>query len=161
MEMTMIRAYAASDKAGCLAAFKSNVPLFFTEGEIAEFESFLDNLPVRSKNNEHGKRTWFFVVLSENKLIGCGGFGDKDNTNRVTLAWGLVHKDFHKKGFGEQLLKYRLEEIKKQYPAAPVFIDTTQYSYPFFEKFGFRTTKITNDFYAVGMHRYDMTLENE
>jgi N-acetylglutamate synthase-like GNAT family acetyltransferase len=156
---SLIREYIPSDKEACLAAFKSNVPLFFTEGEIAEFESFLDNLPVRSNINPHGKRTWFFVIESENKIVGCGGFGDKDNTDRITLAWGLVHKAFHKKGFGEKLLKHRLEEIQTRYPGASVFIDTTQFSYPFFEKFGFRTTKITNDFYAVGMHRYDMVLQ--
>ncbi|HTF05753.1 MAG TPA: GNAT family N-acetyltransferase [Bacteroidia bacterium] len=158
--MTMIREYVPSDKAGCLAAFKSNVPLFFTEGEIAEFESFLDKLGARSADAD-GWRTWFFVVESGNQIVGCGGFGDKDNSNRITLAWGLVHKDFHKKGFGEQLLKYRLGEIKKRFPEKPVFIDTTQFSYPFFEKFGFRTTKITDDFYAVGMHRYDMVLPGE
>ena len=42
---------------------------------------------------------------------------------------------------------------------APVLIDTTQFSYPFFEKFGFETTKITKDFYAAGMDRYDMVYE--
>jgi ribosomal protein S18 acetylase RimI-like enzyme len=40
-----------------------------------------------------------------------------------------------------------------------VGVDTTQFSYGFFERFGFKTTKITEDFYEKGMHRYDMIYE--
>lgn len=149
---TIIRPYHQTDRSGCVDAFKTNVPQFFTEDEITDFENFLVKL-------ESGTiQTRFYVVEENNTIIGCGGFGDKDNTGAISLAWGLVHKDFHKKGFGEKLLSHRLEQIKKYFPGVPVVLDTTQYSYGFFEKYGFVTTKITNDFYATGMHRYDMVL---
>jgi ribosomal-protein-alanine N-acetyltransferase len=105
------------------------------------------------------QRTRFFVVIADGIVVGCGGFGDKDNTGNITLAWGLVHKDYHKTGLGELLLLHRLEQIKLLYPSKPVGVDTTQFSYGFFERFGFKTTKITNDFYEKGMHRYDMIYE--
>jgi len=38
-------------------------------------------------------------------------------------------------------------------------MDTTQFSYSFFEKYGFKIEKITENFYALGMHRYDMVLK--
>ena len=62
-------------------------------------------------------------------------------------------------GCGEKLLIYRIEQIKLLKPKFPVIIDTTQYSCGFFEKYGFKVTKITNDYYEIGMHKYDMILE--
>jgi ribosomal-protein-alanine N-acetyltransferase len=152
---THIRIYTTADKEGCLAAFKSNVPLYFTQAEIAEFDHFLDTFMLKPE----GQRTRFFVLVANNIIVGCGGFGDKDNTGNITLAWGLVHKDYHKTGLGELLLTHRLEQIKLLYPSKPVGVDTTQFSAGFFERFGFKTTKITPDFYEKGMHRHDMIYE--
>lgn len=149
-----IRAYQTSDKQACLEAFESNVPRYFTKAEIADFDNFLDVFANKGGVN----KTYYYVVVFENEVIGCGGFGDKDNTNIITLAWGLIHQNFHKKGFGKELLIFRLEQIKEKYPNHILYIDTTQYSYGFFEKFGFEVTKITNDFYEKGLHRYDMQL---
>lgn len=148
-----IKEYLKADRIGCINAFKSNVPKYFTNEEILDFEAFLTRLE-SDKNN-----TQFYVIHYENKIIGCGGFGDKDNNGIISLAWGLVHQDFHKMGYGAMLLKYRIEQIKLLKPVCPVIIDTTQYSFGFFEKYGFKVLKITNDYYEVGMHRYDMTLE--
>lgn len=152
----LIRPYTKNDKEGCLEAFKSNVPLYFTEGEVKDFEFFLDNFLIRSMTEKLYIKTYYYVVELNHKILGCGGFGDKEGTDTITLAWGLVHKDFHKQGYGEKLLSHRLEAIQNLYPGAPVVIDTTQHSFPFFEKFGFVTTKITENFYADDLHRYDM-----
>lgn len=156
-----LRPYQPSDKEACLSAFKSNVPRYFTEEEIFDFESFLYRIETRDSIAQSPKQTHYYVISVNGLVVGCGGFGDKDNTREITLAWGLIHKDFHKKGFGAVLLKFRLQEIKKLYPAVPLVIDTTQYSYSFFEKFGFVTTKITKNFYAPGMHRYYMKLQKK
>jgi ribosomal protein S18 acetylase RimI-like enzyme len=147
----IIRDYTQADKNSCIEAFKSNIPVHFAQEEIADFEQFL----MRIEGADH--RTLFYVVVYDDKVVGCGGFGDKDNI--ISLAWGLLHKDYHKKGFGEKLLLYRLEQIKKLYPGFPLVLDTSQHVYGFFEKYGFRTTKITNDYYTIGMHRYDMVFE--
>jgi len=157
----MIRFYNESDKADCLAAFKSNIPFYFAAHEIADFESFLDTFKTRRFYADTNRRTSYFVVVVNDKVVGCGGFGDKDNTNTLTLAWGLIHKDFHMLGLGVSLLQFRLQEIKKHFPNEPVLIDTTQHAYQFFEKYGFKVSKITNDFYAEGMHRYDMVFNGK
>lgn len=152
----VIRPYNDTDKEACIAAFKSNIPKYFAEHELPDFESFLDTFKTRRFYADTNRRTSYFVVEVNERVVGCGGFGDKDNTNTLTLAWGLIHKDFHKHGLGISLLEYRLQEIKKHYPGEPVYIDTTQHTYQFFEKYGFKVTKITRDFYFEGMHRYDM-----
>jgi N-acetylglutamate synthase-like GNAT family acetyltransferase len=148
-----IKAYGTVDRMGCLIAFKSNVPEYFTTEEIKDFDAFLTRL------ESDGNKTRFYVMKYNDKIIGCGGYGDKDNTGIISLTWGLIHQDFHKQGFGKKLLLYRLDQIKMLKPRVPVLIDTTQYSYGFFEKHGFKTTKITPDYYEIGMHRYDMTFE--
>ncbi len=157
-EKTNIRAYKYSDKNSCMEVFKTNVPTYFTLEEVNEFERFLTKLndPQATDNPP------YYVMELGNKLIGCGGIGEKkgiDSIDSVTFVWGMVHRDFHKKGFGEQLLLFRLDEIKLQFPNKPVILDTTQFSYSFFEKYGFKTVKITENSYGEGMHRYDMILE--
>ncbi len=152
-----IRPYTPSDKIACIEAFKTNVPLYFTAQEAHDFEGFLKK--IATNDGQKTIETHYFVVVFEDKIVGCGGFGDKDNQDIITLAWGLIHNDFHRKGFGKALLLHRLQLIKQLYPYLPLIVDTTQHSYTFFEKLGFRTTKITPDFYAVGLDRYDMVFE--
>lgn len=146
---TIIREYCKDDLKGCMEAFVSNVPKFFTEQEIIDFENFLNRIL-------QAKHTKYYVILDGDTVVGCGGFGDKDAEGILTLAWGLLHQSYHKKGCGKKLLIYRLEQIKLLFPQLQLVVDTTQHSCGFFEKHGFVTTKITNDFYAQGMHRYDM-----
>ena len=153
---TQIRAYNAADRNSCLDAFVSNVPQFFTVGEVSDFESFLNRIELQQRSDLNAGKTHFSVVVHHDRVVGCGGFGDKDGNNIISLAWGLIHKDFQKKGLGKELFLYRLNEIKRLYSNASVVIDTTQFSAPFFERFGFVTKKVTNDYYAAGMHRYGM-----
>jgi len=151
----IIRAYRSTDKNECMEAFKTNVPKFFSDQEVFDFADFLERI-------EKGIDDIPFYVLSYNqKVIGCGGYAKDQNNAIFTLAWGLIHNDFHKKGFGEKLLSYRLEEIKRLYKNSSVIIDTTQHSAGFFEKYGFVTTKETENYYALGMHRIDMELKNK
>lgn len=146
--------YESKYKEGCMNAFKSNVPDYFVQEEIAEFENFLDKLV----KQDDLLSTYYFVLGTDDRIVGCGGFGDKEDTHSITLAWGLIHRDFHKIGLGKLLLEYRIRQFRQIYPDASLFLDTTQFTYTFFEKFGFETLNITEDFYAPGMHRYDMVL---
>lgn len=151
---TKIRKYEAADHNTCMEAFKTNVPKYFTEGEIGDFERFLLKLEDATVENNPP----YYVLELDGSIIGCGGFGEKDGVDAITFVWGLVHNDYHKRGFGEQLLVFRLAEIKLQNPGRQIILDTTQHSFSFFEKYGFETVKITENGYAEGMHRYDMVL---
>ncbi|WP_264529288.1 GNAT family N-acetyltransferase [Flavobacterium sp. N502540] len=150
---TTIREYLSSDYNDCIEAFKSNVPDYFASKEVQDFENFLERIE-KGKDNVR-----FFVVQYNQKVIGCGGFADMNDDSLFALAWGLIHKDFHGRGFGEKLLQHRIEQIRQINPEFSLIIDTTQYVKGFFEKHGFRTTKVTNDYYTIGMHRHDMILQ--
>ena len=131
----------------CLSIFKSNSPEFVDTTEESLFVSFLSR-----------KKLIYFTLFESNALIACGGYGYENKTDSITLCWGLVHNQFHKRGFGSRLLKYRLKHIMKNYPNTPITLDTTQKTYKFYERFNFKVDKITNDYYAKGLDRYDMSL---
>ena len=57
------------------------------------------------------------------------------------------------------LLEFRIQKIQSLSPQAQIKLDTSQYSYLFFDKMGFKLTAITRDFYGKGLDRYDMTFE--
>jgi predicted GNAT family N-acyltransferase len=153
---TNIRLYNPSDRNACMMAFRSNVPKYFTLEEINDFEHFLNQL----ENPEESDKTLYYVLELENRIIGCGGFSLKEKVDAVTFSWGMVHQAYHKKGLGEELLRFRIREIKTRFPGKQIILDTTQFSYTFFERYGFKTVKVTDNFYATGMHRYDMVLED-
>jgi GNAT superfamily N-acetyltransferase len=153
-----IQPFAEQHRAALLAAFQSNVPKFFTENEVADFEAFLDKFLAQTDDGKGFERIYYYVILENNVAIGAGGFGFQAEKQHISLIWGLVKHDFHKKGYGKTLLLHRLHQIKTLLPNIPIVIDTTQHSAPFYARFGFVTQKITLNFYAEGMDRYDMTL---
>jgi predicted GNAT family N-acyltransferase len=154
LENIQISKYTNNWRAACMNAFVSNVPEYFTEAEIAQFGEWLDLLQ-KGESASH-----YYVIASGNTLVGCGGFGYSVKDSAVSFAWGFVDRSFHKQGFGQLLLTYRLEKIKELYPDADIVLDTTQHSRTFFERYGFVTVKYTADGYAAGMHRYDMVLRD-
>lgn len=158
-QQTNIRKYEIADHSACMEMFLTNVPKYFTKEEVDEFDRFLAKLG----DPEALDNPIYYVMQLDDKLIGCGGFGEKngiDGIAAITFVWGMVDNSYHKKGFGEELLRFRLAEIKIQFPDWKVILDTTQFSYTFFEKYGFKTLKITENSYGEGMHRYDMVLED-
>ena len=158
-EKVHIRMYENGDKYACIQAFISNVPKYFTEQEITEFETFLDVYENKQIPNPQSQTTFYYVLLHQGKIIACGGFGDRYDDGHLTLTWGLVHQSYHKMGFGKDLLAYRLQAMKMKFKRFELCLDTTQYSFGFFEKFGFVTEKISANFYAKGLDRFDMVLK--
>lgn len=152
------RPYQATDFQACLEAFKSNVPQFFSDQEVLDFESFLNTNALFQGPENDKLNPNYHVVLSGNMIVGCGGFGYRLDSDEITLIWGLIHRDFHRQGFGREFLKFRLDKLHEIYPGRPVLIDTTQFSAPFFEKYGFERISRTDDYYSPGLHRIDMKL---
>ena len=130
------------------------MPLYFTQQEAEQFEQWLDHFRTKDENSVD----CYYVLEVNGLVVGCGGFGYLYTSKTATLAWGLVHRNHHKQGLGKQLFEFRISQIKTMFPEAEILLDTTQHSYSFFEKLGFKIEKITNDFYAKGLDRYDMKL---
>lgn len=126
---------------------QSNTPKFIDESEHSDFVDYL-------KRDDK----IYFVLLESNSVIACGGYGVNDAKTIAGMSWGLVHRDFHQKGFGSKLLQFRLDQIREKFPKAKIQLDTSQLTYPFFEKFGFVVKNITKDAWGEGLHKIEMVL---
>lgn len=146
------RPYTSADKAACLAIFWGNTPPFFGENEAVDFDDFLDRQPCP-----------YFVIEQDGEIVACGGYFVDEATRTAGLAWGMVRRDLHQQGIGKYLLFYRLYHIGTKYAGDDdhpftVLMDTSQHTRGFFEQVGFVVTSLTENGYAPGLHRLELTL---
>lgn len=153
----MIRVYLAKDKEQCIAVFESNLPKYFAQEELAPFIQWLD---VQGNNAgpaySNSEKDAYYVIEENGKIVGCGGFYLVKGAKKANLAWGMIHRAYHKKGFGTALYLYREKEIHAHYPEYTITLGTSQHTFPFYEKMGMRVVANFKNGYGVGIDRYDM-----
>lgn len=145
---TSFSEYHSVDFESCLAIFDSNSPNYFSSAEKQEFEAFLLDLP----------GPYLIVKHQKFGIVGCGGYAFNQKYKSADLCWGMVHSDFHKQGFGDALLQYRLACIKANPEIKAINLKTSQLTNHFFQKVDFETLNVVKDGFASGLHRYDMQL---
>ena len=126
--------------------FKSNVPVFFHTSEQVLFQDYL----LKEKIN------YYLLFNSNNKLVASGGYEVEEKPNTIVLTWGMVDSSYHKNGYGRSLTEFRLNSIYNNFPKSNIILNTTQKTFQFYEKFGFKLVSIKKDYYGVGLDRYDM-----
>jgi len=115
-----LRLYTPTDRDACLALSDSIVA-----AAREDFVAFLD---------QPGE---FYVAEHDGAVIACGGLDTRAQPPR--LQWGMVHRDWQRKGVGRLLLLYRLRELSRTAPDAEfVALATTLAAQGFYEKLGFR-----------------------
>ncbi|MEN5299608.1 GNAT family N-acetyltransferase [Brucella sp. TWI559] len=150
MTNLIARPYTVSDFNGCLAIFDSNVPTFFAAGEREEFCDFLIG-----KSGVEG----FYLVLTLNEdIIACGGLTIDAKKRQASLSWGMVSSEMHRKGIGTYLFKARLEQARHLQNIDELVLSTSQHSSGFYERLGFRVSKIMPNGFGPGLDCWDMTL---
>jgi len=150
--MMNIRPFLASDEEACVAIFNSIDDDFFAQLKEVDYRRWI----LRSLNTDNH---FYYAVEADGKIVGCGGFLIKEKGGEAIIAWGMVHPDQQKKGYGLALLDFRIEEIKKRLPSGTIITrDTTQQTFEFFEKKGFVVIKIQEGYHKKDLHRYDMEL---
>ena len=142
------REYEAADLEACLEVFDSNVPTYFTSGERAEFRSFLQALP----------GPYLVLTDAEGGIVGCGGYAINRETGSADLCWGMVRRELHGTGLGRLLTRLRIERSREDPHVSEIALHTSQHTAGFYERLGFRILSVTEDAYALGLHRYDMCL---
>ena len=147
-----IKKYSTSDYDQCVNIFKSNIPEYFAKDELSDFQKYLKNI---SKIKD-GWNDSFFILNRDKKIVGCAGLGINKAKKIATLSWGMVARNYHRKGIGSQLTKYRLNLLQSYKLDLKISLDTSQHSYLFYEKFGFKMVDIEHDGYEKGMHKYNM-----
>jgi [ribosomal protein S18]-alanine N-acetyltransferase len=158
---TQIRNYTPLDREACLCIFDGNTPLFFDPSERESLVNWLNAKDAERMAYSTNLAEPFYVLELDGGVVGCAGFYIPGHDKLANMVWGMVERNLHKKGLGRQLLEYRIGIVQQHYPDCRVLLDTTQHSYGFFERLGFRVTKITPDCYGPGLSRYDMVLDGE
>jgi hypothetical protein len=144
-----MRRYNPSDFEACVGVFGSNVPRYFGAAEFPEFAAFL------GQAHAH-----YWVVDIEGALEACGGVSGRDSVGR--LCWGMVHLSRHRTFIGSALLQWRLNELfRAPLDVQEVGIETSQWTAGFYERFGFKTTKITANGLALGLDSVVMALSRK
>jgi ribosomal-protein-alanine N-acetyltransferase len=156
MKAIRFRVYTSSDHESCVQIFSSNVPIFFDSIELEGFKSWLLSKDHGVKAHKTNVYESYSVVELKGLVIGCGGFYITENLTEARMAWGMINYNFHKKGIGRQFLEFRLRQIQQMNQVIPIALDTTQNTFRFFEKMGFKVTSIKKGYYTKGLDRYDM-----
>jgi ribosomal-protein-alanine N-acetyltransferase len=153
-----IRPYQSTDSEACLRIFDSNTPKYFDPAERAFLENWLTGKDEKRNSYKDNRAEHFYVLEVKEEVIACGGFYIPNSKPVGNMVWGMVHSSLHKKGYGRALFNYRVQEIQSLYPDCSIILDTSQHTYLFFEKLGFKVTEIQKDAYGPGLDRYDMVL---
>jgi len=158
----MIREYTSSDKEKCLAIFESNCPTFFDVAERDMFINWLDHQEdhqaiYKSPTYTNSEKDAYYVVEDPvNGIIGCGGLYILKNEKEARLAWGMIHRDFHRMGYGTALYHYRKEMIQKDWPDHILTLGTSQHTFSFYQKVGMKVVATIKSGYGPDLDRYDM-----
>lgn len=153
-----IRKYKPFDRSACIEIFNSNIEKYFDHSELVGFESWLDAQDRGVNAFKTSLSDHYYVYEVNNKVIACGGFYIYSNKPNASMTWGMVHNDYHKKGVGKELFEYRVNQVQEAYPQHTIILDTSQHTFKFFERFGFKVVNRTPDGYGNGLDRYDMIL---
>ncbi|MBT4370409.1 MAG: GNAT family N-acetyltransferase [Candidatus Marinimicrobia bacterium] len=132
----------------CIKIIRSNTPKYLDPSEHSDYEDYL------SRNEKI-----YFVIFKKSDIVACGGYGVNNSGTKVGLSWGLVQSKYHNKGYGSELLRYRLSHIQSNYPGIDIYLGTSQKTYKFYEKFGFIVEKVTPNGYGAELDQYDMVLK--
>lgn len=142
----MIRRYNTKDQNNIIQLFKLNVPIYFHPTEEMDLVHYLEN-----------KIEDYFVFENNKEILGAGGINYEYETHTAIISWDFIHPLHHKKGIGRQLIQHRLEHIQSKKDLHSIRVRTTQLTYKFYEKMGFKLKEIQFDYWEKDLHLYLMT----
>lgn len=143
-----VRVYAPADRAACMAIFDSNVPRYFTPEERAQFGAWLDAPP----------GPYFVLTDAADQLVGCGGYAVGRAPGRADLCWGMVRAERQGEGLGHRLTRERLRRAVADPDVRSLALTTSQHTRGFYERLGFRVTRVVPDGFGAGLDQCDMVL---
>lgn len=142
-----LRPYRPADRPAVLAIFASNTPEFFAESERGDVEVFLDA----------AERELCLVAIDGETIVGFGGAYCRTPQDGG-LAWGMVHRAWHRQGVGRRLLDARIADLWSR-GVTRITVHTSQHSAGFFASARFTVVESVADGFAPGIDHVTMRLE--
>ncbi|WP_292265078.1 GNAT family N-acetyltransferase [Butyricimonas sp.] len=140
-----IREYKSIDKSSVMNLIRLNTPEYFAPEEEDDFSNYLDN-----------ERELYYVLLFNEKIVGCGGINFAKNKTIGKISWDILHPEYQGKSLGTRLLEYRIEKLESIKSVQKITVRTSQVAYQFYEKQGFELKEIKKDYWAKGFDMYKM-----
>ncbi|MEY8592937.1 GNAT family N-acetyltransferase [Butyricimonas hominis] len=140
-----IREYKSIDKSSVMNLIRLNTPEYFAPEEEDDFSNYLDN-----------ERELYYVLLFNEKIVGCGGINFAENKTIGKISWDILHPEYQGKSLGTRLLEYRIEKLESIKSVQKITVRTSQVAYQFYEKQGFELKEIKKDYWAKGFDMYKM-----
>lgn len=138
-----IRAYRDEDFQACMEIFESNIDPYFSVSEREEFATYI---------RDNGES---YLVLEDSRgIIACGGYAIEKDAG--VFCWGMVARQYHGTGLGRELSLARIEHLRQQPGVKRIVLNTSQHTTGFYERFGFKITKVSPDGYGPGLDCCDM-----
>lgn len=145
MNKIRIRKYHISDKPELMEILQMNIPQYFAETEIKDFDHYLDSAIEQ-----------YFVIEINDKIVGSGGINFEKTSKTGKLSWDIINPNFQGKGLGTDLLKHRIALLHSMPDVEKITVRTSQFAFQFYEKNGFVLEKTQKDFWAKGFDMYKM-----
>ena len=140
-----IREYDTKDKNEVINLIRLNTPEYFAVDEEEDLNKYLET-----------ERELYYVLLYDQKLVGCGGINFADNNTTGKISWDILHPDYQGKSLGTKLLKHRIDKLNSIEGIQKITVRTSQVAYKFYEKQGFELFEIKKDYWAEGFDMYNM-----
>lgn len=140
-----IRPFQTSDTPRLLELLRLNTPEYFSPAEEKDLIYYLKN-----------EIEQYFVLLENNKIIGCGGFNLSEDKKTGKISWDIFHPESQGKGFGTELTNYRIERIKEIKSIEKISVRTSQLAFRFYAKFGFELKEIVKNYWDKGFDLYHL-----
>ncbi len=144
----ILREYELSDRRALEQIFLLNTPKYFAAKELGDFLEYLDMFGDD-----------YVVVTSNGRVVGGGGYWIRAFDKVGGLTWAILHPDYQGTGIGKELALYRIERIKEAGTAQRVQVETSQHSFGFYEKLGFKLIDKQPNYWANGIDLYSAVLE--
>lgn len=145
MNKIRIRKYHISDKPELMEILQMNIPQYFAETEIKDFDHYLDSAIEQ-----------YFVIEINDKIVGSGGINFEKASKTGKLSWDIINPNFQGKGLGTDLLKHRIALLHSMPDVEKITVRTSQFAFQFYEKNGFVLEETQKDFWAKGFDMYKM-----
>jgi [ribosomal protein S18]-alanine N-acetyltransferase len=145
---TLIRPYDTNDKSLLIDLLRLNTPKYFSVEEENDFVRYLDS-EIES----------YFVIEKNQQIVGCGGINLNLEKRIGIISWGMIHPDLQGQKIGSELLKYRIDFLKRAYYLEKIVVRTSQLVFRFYEKHGFELKEIHRDYWAKELDMYLMEME--
>ncbi len=140
-----IREYKTTDQIDVINLIRLNTPEYFAVEEEVDLKNYLEN-----------ERELYYLLLFDNKIVGCGGINFADNNSIGKISWDILHPEYQGKSLGAKLLKFRIDKLKTIATVNRITVRTSQVAYRFYEKQGFELFEIIKDYWAEGFDLYNM-----